>query len=155
MLAPALGEAEGDHAEHVMVFAWRMLVAGRARCPVLRDELAAAAGAQAMDVLSALSVFLTTLGNGSRHRLCVGPPRCSHRTTDEQAMLALIAAAQDGDEERVAAHLRWLVVPDQRDAVSRSVQALAELADRASLHIPAPVRQHIQGGRRLEVLDRS
>ncbi len=154
MLASAFPESESDRAEFVLVFAWRMLVAGRARCPVLHDELVAHAGERAMDLLSALSVFLLTLGNGSRRRLSVGHPGCDHRTGDEQAMLALIAAAQDGDDDCLAAHLRWLVLPGRRTAAARSVQALAELAGRAGLHIDPPVRQDIQTGRRLEVLRR-
>ncbi|MEI9988575.1 MAG: hypothetical protein WDM86_00935 [Rhizomicrobium sp.] len=89
MLPSAPAESDGDRAEHLLVLAWRMLVAGRARCPMLHEQLAAEVGDHAMGLLSVLSVFLMTLGNGNRRRLSVGPSGMSsphrRRTGDADA----------------------------------------------------------------------
>jgi hypothetical protein len=130
-----------DHdAERSLVFAWRMMAAGRSRCPALRRDMEEIAGARAAELLCVLKVFLVTLGNASRRRLCVGHPICRHRTPDEEGMLALIAARQNGDDERVASHLRWLILPERREPVSQSLAALADIAVSAGLRLEAPRR---------------
>ncbi|MEJ0025683.1 MAG: hypothetical protein WDN01_06610 [Rhizomicrobium sp.] len=119
----------------MLIFALRMLVAGRARCPLLHEEMDIAAGPLAMEFLAALSIFLMTLGNGSRRRLAVGPPPCHHRMPDEEAILCLVAAAQEDDEERLAAHLCWLVRSERQQAVRGSLRALADMATCAGLRL--------------------
>jgi len=128
-----------------------MLAAGRARCPALHRDMEIAAGALAGELLAVLSVFLVTIGNSSRRRLAVGHPICRHRTLDEAAVLALIAARQSGDGARVAAHLRWLVLPERREAVAKALAAFADVAGRAGLRL-APPRQYMRPMRESGVL---
>lgn len=88
-----------------------------------------------MELLSALNIFLFTLGSASRRRLSIGHPICRHRTFDELAVLALITARQENDIDRVAAHMRWLVIPDHREAVLKVLGMLVESANRANFRL--------------------
>jgi hypothetical protein len=120
-------------AERTLVLAWHMLAAGRSRCPALRSDMEAVAGCHAMALLSAVEIFLVALGNSSRRRLAIGHPVCLHRTFDEQTILALIAAKQEGNVDRVAAHMRWLVLPGRREIVLETLDTLTAVAARANL----------------------
>jgi hypothetical protein len=125
-------------AERTLVFAWRMLVMGRGGCARLHEELETIAGDLAPELLLALGAFLMALGNASRRKLSVGHPGCRHRTADELAMLALIAAAQVGDEARLAAHLRWMARPDDLSALHVNLAGLADLTRRAGFGLALP-----------------
>ncbi|MEI9889128.1 MAG: hypothetical protein WDN08_22005 [Rhizomicrobium sp.] len=141
MCEPAPGEMTLDEisrSEQVLVFAWRMLVAGRRQCPALHAELAAYAGGETHQVLAGLGVVLMTLGQGSRRPVSVRHPGCAVVTRDERNLLALLAAAQSGDDDLLAARLRWTVRPDCQMPALVVVQTFARLLDRIDLRLPAP-----------------
>jgi len=73
------------------------------------------AGMGADALLAAFATFLMLLGCGSRRVLNVGPAHCAGRTSDEERMLRLIAAAQTGEGEMASAHLTWLVRRECQD----------------------------------------
>lgn len=141
MCEPAPGEATLDElspSEHLVVFAWRMLVAGRRHCPALRDELEACAEDDAPKVLAGLSAVLLAVGRGSRKPISVGHPGCAVVTKDERDLLSLLSAAQTGDESLLAARLCWMVRLECQLAAAAIVQSFAITMDAVGLRLPCP-----------------
>jgi hypothetical protein len=120
-----------SQGEQLLVFAWRMLVAGRQYCPLLEAELSRCAGANAREVLAALNVFLIAISNASRRRISVGHPGCPLITPDERSLLALLGSAASGRSDAVSAHLCWLVRSEHQDTVRTLLGGFRE-DDRAS-----------------------
>jgi hypothetical protein len=126
------------HAEHLVVWAWRRMVAGHGDCPVLMREFAAACGENGPEVLATLAVFLQILARASRRRLVVGPPVCLALTADERQVLTLLAAAQAGHCAAFDAHLGWLARRETRPALSIGARALANAFADHELELPLP-----------------
>jgi hypothetical protein len=117
-------------AGHLMVWTWRKFVAGHADCLVLTREYQRFAGDEAPALLAAFGAFLQALGYGSRRMLAIGRPHCVGLTADEQHILRLMAAAQNGEDARLEAHLCWLVKAGHEPA---TLGALRMLADRLTV----------------------
>ncbi|HEY0301201.1 MAG TPA: hypothetical protein VGC36_07715 [Rhizomicrobium sp.] len=126
-----------SRSEQVLVFAWRMLVAGRPHCGFLHAELEAYAGDEARNVLAGLSAVLMALGQGSRKTISVGHPGCALVTQDERNVLALLATAQQCDEDLLAVRLCWTVRPESQRAALVILQTFAVLLDQIGLRLPA------------------
>ncbi len=140
MCEPMPGDVTLDHlsrAEQLLVFGWRMLVAGRAHCGVLHAELEVHAGEEARSVLAGLSAVLLALGQGSRKTISVGHPGCALVTQDERNVLALLATAQQCDEEVLAVRLCWTVRSECQRPALVVLQTFALLLDRIGLRLPA------------------
>jgi len=118
----ATGEFAGG--EHLLVWSWRRIAAGRGDCPLILREFARACGEDTVEVFATFHTFLRALAHGSRRRLRVGWPGASVLTGDERQLLALIAAAQAGHGALFEAHLRWLARGEFHDAVAIAAQAL-------------------------------
>jgi hypothetical protein len=123
-------------AGHLLVWTWRKFVVGHADCPVLAREYFAFAGEQADDLLIAFAAFLQALGSGSRRTMTVGHPHCAGLTPDEQQILRLIAAAQEGEDALLEAHLSWLVKGSQKEAVARTVKMLVMRLNACGVILP-------------------
>jgi hypothetical protein len=113
-------------AGHLMVWTWRKFVAGHADCPVLAREYRYFAGDTAPELLTAFGAFLQALGYGSRRMLAIGRPHCVGLTADEQQMLRLMAAAQNGEDARLRAHLCWLVGAAHETATLGALRLLVD-----------------------------
>jgi hypothetical protein len=124
-------------AGHLMVWTWRKFVAGRADCPVLAREYQRFAGDQAPMLLAAFGAFLQALGHGSRRILAIGRPYCAGLTTDEQHILRLMAAAQNGDAALVQGHLCWLVKAAHQPATVGALQMLMDCLLACDVCLPA------------------
>lgn len=113
--------------DHLLLAAWRKIVVGQTDCPALALELSAACGVGATATHAAIMAFLTALAYAGRRRLRVGYPGCPGVTRDERQLLDLVAAAQEGAELEVEAHLRWLTRAALRPAAVAATEALAEV----------------------------
>ncbi len=133
---------EVSHGEQLLVFAWRMLVAGRRHCPLLESELSRCAGPNAREILAALSAFLMAISNASRRRISVGPPGCPVITQDERSLLALIGSAASGQRDAVSAHLCWLVRSEHREAVHAMLDVFATTIAQTDIRVPAPAVEY-------------
>ncbi len=118
---------EGGDAEDFLVRAWRKMAAGRADCPVLAQDFAGVCGNRAPDLRTAMTGFLGALASTARRKLLIGYPGCLVRTQGERQLLALLAAAQADNDEAVEAHLRWLVKPERRAAVTLALMVFARM----------------------------
>ena len=142
-LSPSLSEdaataAQAAARDHLLLAAWRKIVIGETNCPVLALELGAACGGGAAATHGAILAFVTALAYAGRRRLRVGTPGCPGMTRDERQLLDLVAAAQDGAETAVEAHLRWLTRPDLRAAVIVATAALAAVLTAQHLTVRQP-----------------
>jgi hypothetical protein len=105
--------------EHLLVWTLRAIAIGQGDCPRLSQAFEAACGPQGSHALMTYFALVRMIGVTGRRRLRLHAPGCLCLSADERAILAVIAAAQDGlrtgDTARLKAHLRWLVEgePDQ------------------------------------------
>jgi hypothetical protein len=105
--------------EHLLIRTLRAIAIGHGDCPRLGRAFEAVCGPQGGHALMSFFVLVRMIGVAGRRRLRLHAPGCVCLSSDERAMLAVIAAAQDGlrtgDTARLTAHLRWLVEgePDQ------------------------------------------
>jgi len=116
---------EFGYGEHLLVWSWRRIVAGRVQCPVMAQEFADACGSDAGEVFLTLCTFLKTLAFASRRQLVLRPPDPFGVTSDERQILTLLAAAQSEDHTLFQAHLRWLAPPERRAELQIAAHALA------------------------------
>jgi hypothetical protein len=131
-------------AEGVVFGAWRRLAAGEGGSPLLARDFARVFGEDAVELLAVFCTFLQALAYGARRRLALGIPGCAGLTLDERQLLALLAAAQAGDEARFEAHLSWLVGRERRQGAAIAARALATALalHELRLALPAPAEPH-------------
>jgi hypothetical protein len=105
--------------EHLLVWTLRAIAIGHGDCTRLHQAFEAACGPQGGHALMTYFALVRMIGGAGRRRLRLRMPGCACLSSDEQAILAVIAAAQEGlrtgETARLKAHLRWLVggEPDQ------------------------------------------
>ncbi|MEI9985338.1 MAG: hypothetical protein WDN69_20380 [Aliidongia sp.] len=138
---PARGFGYG---EHLLVWSWRRIAAGRGGCPLIAREFAEICGEDAAEVVATLDTFLRALAFAGRRAFVFGPPGSLTVTADERQILELIAAAQAGRPALFEAHLQWLARPDRRPVLQITAGALATALKVNDLHltvpeVPAPV----------------
>ncbi len=89
-------------AEHLLIWTLRAIACGGADCPAVRRALIGACGDAADEALNAIFVVVQYIGMVGRRRLALHPPGCAWVNTDERALVAVLAAAQEslhGDAE--------------------------------------------------------
>lgn len=137
--APAAADVRGfGYGEHLLVWSWRRIVAGRVHCPVMAQEFVDACGDDAREVFVTLCTFLQALGHASRRQLALQAPDPFGVTSDERQVLTLLAAAQADDRTLFQAHLSWLARPQQRHALKIAACALATALRANRLVLPLP-----------------
>jgi hypothetical protein len=136
-LAPGLGLAE-----RMLIYGVRRMASGGDRCPATRREFAEALGPLAEDALAAFRCFFWTLAAFGRRRLAVGFPGAGAVSCDERLLLAVFAAAQAGEAERLSAHLRFLAGgADHRFLAATAIVVGKALAAAGhDMTLPTPVR---------------
>ncbi|MGF1543035.1 MAG: hypothetical protein ACFB00_00745 [Parvularculaceae bacterium] len=84
-----------------------------------------------------LCAFFAAVDDGARRPLRLGAGRGDALTTDEKALVNLLASAVDGDDAAVETRLAWLVRPAGRQ-LARDALAKAAVAMRRGRARPAP-----------------
>jgi hypothetical protein len=111
--------------EALLIGALRRAAAGYEGCALTRRDFAIAFPGDADEVFVTFRAFLATLAHGGRRKLRIGLPGSSLAMPDETLLIALIAAAQAGEDGLVDAYLCWLARPGTRDSVAITARALA------------------------------
>jgi hypothetical protein len=144
---------ELEFAEHLVIWTWRRMALGHARCPLIDREFRGVFGEDAGDVLAAFVAFLDALAYASRRKLAVGFPGCSGLTPDEWRVVTVLAAAQNDRPALFEAHLSWLARAEDRHILAIGVGALgrAFLAHGLRLIPPVTIRP-ANCGRRVAVV---
>jgi hypothetical protein len=98
------------YADHLLIWSLRSCLMGRWPCAMLEREYRDACGpAAAADARSALRAFARGLETQTRRAIVLSPPGGVAVTDDEQRLVAVFAAAQDGDRARGEPDLRRLL----------------------------------------------
>jgi hypothetical protein len=132
--------------EHLLVWTLRAIAVGHADCPAVRQAFASACGDAGDQARMGFFLLVRQIGMAGRRRLRLHMPGCVCLSADERAIVAVVAAAQDalrtGQDERLRAHLRWLVEGEPPQTflnVARSVaEALQATGHRLPLRMIAP-----------------
>lgn len=103
--------------------AMRLLAENRGNWGIVQQELWLCCGlARVESALQALESFLALLDREGRRALVMKPADACRMNAGEQAVMALVAAGERRDRERLAAHARWLVRPlAQRELVAQAL----------------------------------
>jgi hypothetical protein len=138
----------GDGADQSLGTGARMLIHGVRRmafggdsCPITRREFAAALGASADDALAAFRCFFRAVAAFGRRRLAIGFPGAGTVTHDERLLVAVFAAAQANEQDRLAAHLRWLTAGGEHRVLAATAAVIGKALAAAGhdLAPPAPL----------------
>lgn len=108
----------------LLIAALRRMASGQIGCALTRRDFAIAFPGDADEVFATFRAFLQALARAGRRKLRVGVPGLP-AMPDEIALVALLAAAQAGDDALFDARLRWLTRPDAGDSASITTRALA------------------------------
>ncbi|HVJ55532.1 MAG TPA: hypothetical protein VM689_23935 [Aliidongia sp.] len=122
----------------VLVCAWRKIVTAGGECPLVYRDFADFCGEDAGEVLATFGTFLRVLAYASRRKLRVGHPGSTDITGDERQILAMLAAAQAGEADLLAAHLCWLARTELRHALTLAIRALGSALGANGLELPLP-----------------
>jgi hypothetical protein len=124
--------------QHLLIWSWRRMAAGRSFCPLMMDDFAAAFGEDGPEVFATFCTFLQALGVSSRRPLIIGAPGCPEITADERQALTLLAAAQADAPAMLEAHLRWIAIPEKRTLLEIATSALARALAVNDMHLDLP-----------------
>jgi len=121
--APRPTVADLPPSGRILLWAMRLLAENRSNWGIVQQELWLCCGlARVESVLQALEEFLAILALEGRRPLVMKPSETRRMSAGEQAVMAMIAAGERGDGDRLAAHARWLVRPlAQRDLLAQAL----------------------------------
>jgi hypothetical protein len=128
----------------LLIGALRRAAAGHAGCRLTRRDFAIAFPGDADEVFVTFRAFLGTLAHAGRRKLRIGLPGSSLAMPDETLLIALLAAAQSGNDGLVDAYLCWLARPGERISVAITARALATALAAHGHWLRAPVRRHCE-----------
>jgi len=139
--------------EHLLVWALRVIAVGRADCHAVRQAFVSACGQAGDKARMGYFLLVRQIGMTGKRRLQLHMPGCVCLSPDERAIVAVVAAAQDairtGHDERLRAHLRWLVEGEPPETflnVAREVAgAFQDNGLRLPLRIAAPRPVTLEG----------
>ena len=98
------------YADHLLIWSFRACALGRWPCAMLEREYREACGpAAAAEARSAVRTFARALETQTRRPIVLSSPGSITVTGDEQRLIAVFAAAQEGDRARCEAQLRRLL----------------------------------------------
>jgi len=136
-----------DRPEHLLVWALRAIAIGNADCPLLDKTFAAACGPLGAEALSAYVLLVRAISLSGRRRLRVHAPGCPCVSSDEVAVVGVVAAAQasmrEGDETLLKMRLRFLVEGEANEAIVFAAQAIGRMLERRGHRLP--LRLHTAG----------
>jgi hypothetical protein len=111
--------------EELLIGALRRIAVGQDCAALTRRDFAIAFPGDANEVFVTFRAFLKAVAHAGRRKLRVGLPASPTPTPDETLVIALIAAAQAGDEALFDAYLCWLTRAEARVSVAIMTRALA------------------------------
>lgn len=123
---------------HFMIWAFRTVALGRGDSVVLQKAFEDACSPVGQESLNAFVVFVRELSRQGRRRIKLAPPGCTSLTRDEQSILALFAAAQEGAHDRLRAHLAWLAAGVPAAPLPAAAAMVAQALEFNGHIIPAP-----------------
>ena len=91
------------------LWAFRAAAIGRFDCPALIRGFDRVFEDRSADARGALLNFARAIGSQGNRRIGLGQPGCCGVTSDELSIVAVLAAAQNRDNDRRDAHLLWLL----------------------------------------------
>lgn len=116
--------------EHLLVWALRALAVGHGDCPLVGRTFDKACGARGGQALTAYLALVRYIGLTGRRRLQVHVPGCPCVSTDEKAIVGVVAAAQDSlagaGEDLLKMRLRFLVEGEPHPAFILAAQTVAQ-----------------------------
>ncbi|MBQ1542402.1 MAG: hypothetical protein IIZ63_10400 [Caulobacteraceae bacterium] len=124
---------------HFVVWAFRALALGRNDNPVVARTFEDACSPVAEESRNAFIVFVRELQRLGRRRVRLAPPGCLTLTRDEQLILAVFSAAQEGAHDRLEAHLTWLMGGAPRPPLAAAAAVVAQALEFNGHVIPAPL----------------
>ena len=124
---------------HFVVWAFRALALGRNDNPVVARTFEDACSPVAEESRNAFIVFVRELQRLGRRRVRLAPPGCLTLTRDEQLILAVFSAAQEGGHDRLEAHLTWLMGGAPRPPLAAAAAVVAQALEFNGHVIPAPL----------------
>ncbi len=130
-----------SYAEHFIVWVMRTAVACAPECRMIHCEFAHAFGPHVEAGAKAFERVLLALAKGKRP-ITLARPGHIDMTHDELSLLALFAAAQDGDKTRCLAHARWMMGQGRPEPLCEAVADLGSLLEhngRAFRRVPDAV----------------
>ena len=127
-----------SHGEQLLVWSWRKIASGRGRCPLIVKAFEGACGEDAPEVFAAFHGFLNALAFAGRRRFTVGHPGCFFLTPDERQAIALVAAAQEGEDALFEANLSWMARREHRRVMAMGARVLAAAFMAHDLRLPLP-----------------
>lgn len=115
--------------EQLLLFSFRMLAYGRGHCPVVKSAFARECGDRAAQALPAFQTALLFVGREGVRKLKARHPGCPEITADEEALLAMFAAAQrsirTGQEHELHSRLEWLMGRRANEGLVLAAQTVA------------------------------
>ncbi len=126
--------------EHLLVLALRATAMGCGDCPAIRQGFLTACGAEGEQARMAFFLLVRQIGVTGRRRLRLHVPGCVCLSADERAIVAVVAAAQDalhtGSEDRLRAHLRWLVEQEPSPGFLEAARCVAGVLQNHGHRLP-------------------
>lgn len=101
--------ADLEDGEHLIIWIFRRLAVTGMWCPLIDHEISRHLKKHGPDIRDALQRFLAHLSHQGRRRLRVGMPGFPILTSDEQLLMAILAAAQDQNPDHLRALLPFLL----------------------------------------------
>jgi hypothetical protein len=115
--------------EHLLVWTLRAVAVGRGDCPLIETTFNKACGPRGGQALTAYLALVRYIGLTGRRRLRVHVPGCPCVSTDEKAIVGVVAAAQDSlcgaGEGLLKMRLRFLVEGEPHAAFILAAQTVA------------------------------
>jgi hypothetical protein len=126
-------------AEQLVLWAMRQRLAdGGALSATFAEGFRLAFGMRAMEAaLVAFEGMFNALARHASHDICLCPPRCACVSLDEERILRLVTAAQQGSEHGLEMLVAQLVEQPARPALRRHALMLAFSLLRVDLRLPS------------------
>jgi hypothetical protein len=133
---------EAGASADLLIGALRRLAIGQKCATLARHDFALAFPGDGAEVFATFRAFLCTIAHATRRKLRIGLPGSPQPTPDETLLVALVAAAQTGDDDLVDAHLCWLARAEARCPVALTLRALATALAVHGHWLQAPLSCH-------------
>ncbi len=142
-----------NRGERLLVTVLRRLVLGCGMCAGVTREFNVLCGPQAGEVLMMIRLFIGMLDRTARRQLTISPPGWFALTADERHILSMLRSAQCGEEELLAAQVRWFSRLEWQPLLVRATRSLATVLITHDLRMSdrrASVRESPAGGGELQ-----
>ncbi|OYX29353.1 MAG: hypothetical protein B7Y99_13335 [Caulobacterales bacterium 32-69-10] len=141
---------ELSRPEHMLIWALRAICLGHEDCPLLMQTFSRICGDAGPQALAAYQAVVMTIGVTARRRLVVHIPGCACVSADEQAMVAVVSAAQrslGGDEAELRAQISGLTGQEPSEHLIFALQVVARVLSAGGHVLPSgPARAAVSLG---------